>query len=404
MYPAADMETLRTVVQSPAEQVYRAFTRSTGLSEWLCNGARTFPKVGGMITLWWNSGYYTAGEFTRLEPDRLVHFSWQGRSEPHSSQVQVQIMPDGEQTLVEVTHSSLGSEEIWVEPRRELRKCWGQGLENLKSVLETGVDLRIINRPGMGIYPAELSAEIKAQNKFPVDHGIFLHQVIEGRGAEKAGLLKGDLVTHVAGSPVDRIETLLQVLSRQKMDSTIEIEFYRGPERHTVQLDLMPLPVPKVPNSHAELINLLEKSYEGGYQKLQAAVARVSDEAANWKSMPEDWSIKEVLAHLIHTERDNQSGLHSMLLDEKFEWHDNSLERGIATITAYPTIPELMEEVLRSQNETLAFLKSLPEKFLARKSTYWRLAQDLLTVDVHIQEHTDQILQNLLQFTAIQKT
>jgi len=402
MYPAADLESFRTVVQSPAEQVYRAFTRSVGLSEWLCNGARTFPKVGGMITLWWNSGYYTVGEFVRLEPNRLVIFSWQGRSEPHASQVQVQITPDGELTLVEITHRGLGGEEIWAEPRRKLLKGWEEGLENLKSVLETGVDLRIINRPGMGIYPAELSAEIKSQNKFPVDHGIFLHQVIEGRGAEKAGLLKGDLVTHVAGSPVDRIETLVQVLSRQKMGSNIEIEFYRGSERRTGQLELMPLPVPKVPNSRAELIGLLEKSYEAEYQKLQAALTGISEESADWKPASQEWSIKEVLAHLIHTERDNQSGLHSMLLDEEFDWYDNTLERGIATIAAYPTIPELMAEVCRSQTETLAFIKALPEKFVAQKSTYWRLAQDLLNADVHIQEHTDQILRILRQFAAIQ--
>lgn len=401
MYPAADMELFQTTVQVPPELVYRAFTRGVGLCEWLCNGARTFPKVGGMVTLWWNSGYYTVGEFVRLEPNRTVIFTWQGRSEQHPSQVQVHMTAEGDQTQVEVTHSGLGSEEIWTEPRRELHKLWEQGLENLKSVLETGKDQRVVNRPGMGIYPAELSAEIKKEKKFPVDKGIYLHQVIEGRGAEKAGLEKGDLVTKLAGSPLERIETLLQVLSRQKMGTQVEVEFYRGPEKHVVFLELMPLPVPQVPETHAELIQTLEDSYAVEYHKLQEALANITDETAAWKPAPEEWSIKEILAHLIHTERDNQVGMHTLLLDEDFEWVDNTLERGVATIAAYPSIAELMDEVARSQKETIHFLKVLPQSFLARKGSYWKVAQNLLTNDTHMEEHTEQILENLRQMAAI---
>ncbi|HWR67081.1 MAG TPA: SRPBCC domain-containing protein [Bellilinea sp.] len=401
MYPAAEMELFKTTVQVPPELVYRAFIRGVGLCEWLCNGARTFPKVGGMVTLWWNSGYYTVGEFVRLEPNRTIIFTWQGRSEQHPSQVQVQITADGDQTQVGVTHSGLGSEEIWTEPRRELHKLWEQGLENLKSVLETGKDQRVVNRPGMGIYPAELSAEIKKEKKFPVDKGIYLHQVIEGRGAEKAGLKKGDLVTKLAGSPLERIETLLQVLSRQKMGTQVEVEFYRGPEKHMVFLELMPLPVPQVPETHAELIQALEESCAVEYHKLQEALANITDESADWKPAAEEWSIKEILAHLIHTERDNQVGMHTLLLDEDFEWVDNTLERGVATIAAYPSIAELMDEVARSQKETIHFLKVLPQSFLARKGSYWKVAQNLLTNDTHMEEHTEQILENLRQMAAI---
>ncbi len=401
MYPAADMESFQTSVQASPELVYRAFTRGVGLCEWLCNGARSFPKVGGMVTMWWNSGYYTVGEFVRLEPNHTVVFKWQGRNEPHASQVQVQITGENDHTLVEITHRGLGSEEIWTEPRRELHKGWEQGIENLKSVLETGKDLRVINRPGMGIYPAELSVEMKKEHNFPVDKGIFLHQVIEGRGAEKAGLQKGDLVTKVGGSPVERIEMLLQVLGRQKMGSQVEIEFYRGTEKKLVTLELMPLPMPQVPDTHAELIKQLEESYEAEFHKLQAALANVTDEAASWKPTPEEWSIKEILAHLIHTERDNQVGMHTLLLDEDFEWVDNTLERGVATIAAYPTISELMDEIYRAQKETIHFLKVLPQSFLARKGSYWKVAQNLLTNDTHIEEHVEQIQQNLQQMAAI---
>jgi len=401
MYPSTDRESFQTTLHAPVEQVYRAFTRGVGLTEWFCNGAKTFSRVGGMVALWWNSGYYTAGEFLRLETNQEVVFSWHGRNEPHLTQVEVQLVEDGENTKVTITHSGLGSEEIWSEPRREILKGWEKSLENLSSVLETGKDLRITNRPGMGIYPAELSAETKAEYLFPVDKGIFLHEVIEGRGAQIGGLQKGDLVTRLAGSPVDRVDTLLQVLSRQKMGNQVEVEYYRGPEKRTVKIELMALPIPKVPETHQDLILALEKSYSGELQKLREVLSGMAEDAADWKPAPKEWSVKEILAHLIHTERDNQAALHFFILDEDFDWIDNTLERGMATITAYPTVSELMEEVERSINETIAFVKVLPESFLARKGTYWRVAQNLLTTDAHIQEHCDQIQKNLAHFAQI---
>lgn len=401
MYPSSDRETFRTTIHTPVEEVYRAFTRGAGLAEWLCNGARTFPKIGGMVTMWWNNGYYTAGEFLRLELNREVVFSWHGRSEPQATQVEVQMASEGTNTVVTVTHSGLGSEEIWTEPRREILKGWEKSLENLVSVLETGRDLRVVNRPGMGIYPAELSPETKLKHHFPVDQGIYLHDVIEGRGAQKGGLQPGDLVTKLAGISVDRIETLLHVLSRQKMGSHVEVEYYSGPEKKVCSIELMPLPVPEVPATHGELIDILEKSYMVELEKLSAVVQDIPDNIAEWKPSPTEWSAKEVLAHLIHTERDNQLGLHSMLLDEDFMWVDNTSERGLATIGAYPSLKDLMEEVRRSSLETIAFLKVLPESFLAHKGSHWRVAQNLLTADAHIQEHIDQIKENLEQYSRI---
>jgi hypothetical protein len=93
--------------------------------------------------------------------------------------------------------------------------------------------------------------------------------------------------------------------------------------------------------------------------------------------------------------------MHTLLLDEDFEWVDNTLERGVATIAAFPSIAELMDEVARSQKETIHFLKVLPQSFLARKGSYWKVAQNLLTNDTHMEEHTEQILENLRQMAAI---
>lgn len=400
MHLNAEIEFFQVTVLATLDQVYRSFTRGVGLQEWLSNGARTMPLVGGMVTMWWNKGYYMVGEFTRLEVNSSVAFTWHGRGEPKSSLVQVQLTEENGAVRVEVTHQGLGSEEIWIESRKEIRKGWEQGLENLKSVLETGRDLRVVNRPGMGIYPAEVSADLIAQFGFPVDKGIFLKQVIENLGANKAGLMKDDLVVEMDGAAVTTIESLFQILGKQSLGNVVNVTFYRGPEKKTTQLELMRLPVPEIPETYQDFVDKLDAMYNVGFQNLRAAVTPVPDDVASWKPAPEEWSIKEALAHLIHNERDNQYWLHSKVLDEEFGWLDNSNERGQATLAAYPTVEELLSEFKRAQMETLAFVKILADLLKSRKNTYWTVAQSVLTADEHIKEHIEQIHQNLRAYKS----
>lgn len=395
MHPSAEIEFFQTNIIAPVEQVYRSFTRGVGLQEWLSNGARTFSQVGGMLTMWWNSGYYMVGEFTRMDTNAFAAFTWHGRGEPQPSLVQVRLTEENGSTRVEVTHQGLGSEEIWVEPRKEIYNRWTRGLENLKSVLETGRDLRVINRPGMGIFPAEVSAEGVKGLGFPVEKGILLKQVVNGYGAEKAGLAKDDLIIELDGTPVTTIEALFGFLHKQSLGNMVKVTYYRGSNKKTTIMELMRLPSPVVPDTYQEFINKIEAIYENGFQNLKDVVEPISDETASWRPEPEEWSIKEALAHLIHTERDNQYWVHAKILDEDFEWLDNTLERGLATIAAYPTVQELLLEFNRAKDETLALVKHLPESLLARKSAYWSLAQEILTADEHIKEHIDQIQQNL---------
>ncbi len=395
MHPSAEVEFFQTSIDAPVEQVYRCFTRGVGFQEWLSNGARTFPQAGGMLTLWWNYGFYMVGEFTRLEPNAFVAFTWHGRGEPQPSQVQVQLIAENGGTRVDVTHQGLGSEEIWVEPRKEIRLRWERGLKNLKSVLETGKDLRVINRPGMGIYPAEVSAEAVREFGFPVEKGILLKVVVAGFGAEKAGLAKDDLLVELDGTPISTVEAIFSFLNKQTLGNKITATYYRGKVKNTAVIELMRLPSPEVPETYPEFLTRIETIYQNGFQDLKEALEGVSAEAAAWKPEPKEWSILETLAHLIHNERDLQYWMHSKILDEDFEWLDNSLERGTATVAVYPTVQELLGEFERAKDETLAMVKHLPESLLARKSAYWDLAQGILTADEHIKEHIDQIQQNL---------
>ncbi len=70
----------RTILASPS-QIYMAFTRAEGWCEWCCEKAETDVHVGGKLHIY-TEGYNAYGEFTLLEQDRTVAFTWNGDKEP----------------------------------------------------------------------------------------------------------------------------------------------------------------------------------------------------------------------------------------------------------------------------------------------------------------------------------
>lgn len=58
--------------------------------------------------------------------------------------------------LVSLAHE-VPDEPSWEKMAETFRENWESSLENLKSVLETGIDLRIANRPMLGIVPGDFT-------------------------------------------------------------------------------------------------------------------------------------------------------------------------------------------------------------------------------------------------------
>ncbi len=382
--------TFQRVIRAPVGQIYRCFTTAPGFQEWLCRSAYLSTRPGGFLTLSWHSGFYTLGEYVRLEPDKEVLFTWHGRGEPQPTQVQVLLSGEGERTHLELIHSCIGGEEIWVEARKAIETGWEKSLLNLESVLTTGVDQRLVNRPAIGIYPIELNPELAAISALPVVSGIYLNDVIPGRSAAKAGLMKGDVIVAIDGEPVEDLPTLVRMLQSCLVGSEVLISYYRGKIFAETRMEILALPLPDVPLEPDRLAAAVQSSYSDDFKALRACFADLADTTCEMKSGL-SWSAKEVLAHLIHTERDLHVAIQSALVDQTFTWTDNTSARVKATLAAFPTCAELIEELQRTQVETVAMLENLPQEFTTRKSSLWQLGYTVLTMKSHTQEHLSQI-------------
>lgn len=372
----SDTLTFEQTVKAPAAEVYRAFTNASALREWMCDVATTHPKPNGRFYAAWNDGYYTSGHFTTLEKDRSVGFIWSGRDEPAATEVEVTLNSQGDETQVIVQHCGLGEGTAWTKSAAELTKGWEMSLENLASVLGTGEDLRFTKRPMLGIFVSDFNADIAARIGTPVAEGIRLDGVVEGMGAAAAGLQQGDVVVSIAGHDITGGASLQSALARHRAGDTVEVVFYRGSEKLTTQMPLSGRPIPEIPSEPAVLADMLRQRYERNNVGLEAFFAGVTEDEAAYRPAAEEWSTRDILAHLIHSERGYQQFISDIVSGEE-GWYDdfagNLNIRNDATVAAFPTTRALVDELKTARAETVALIAALPESFLARKGGFWRV-------------------------------
>ncbi|MEA3326364.1 MAG: SRPBCC domain-containing protein [Chloroflexota bacterium] len=399
----ADLLTYKKVIKAPADLIYRAFTSASALREWLCDIATVNLDEGGWIFLAWNRGYFANGHYLKLIPNKAVSFTWIGKDEPHCTKVDVSISPleNDSVFLVELRHTGLGDGAEWELPRKEMAKGWALGFENLKNTLEEGRDLRLVNRPLIGIYPEDLNDltnDAREKLDLPVDYGVVVTNVLPGYGAEKAGMQSNDVIVAIEGKKVERIKSLGLIINEFKPGDQLAVEVFRGPDKKILSIDTMVQKFDLILESPEELAKELESRSSKMIESFESVFKGVSDAEASYSPGAEEWSAKEVLIHLIHNEREVHSWINDLVAgQERFydQWPGNQLFRIKATLTTYPGVDDLITEFRRSLKETVASIALLKPNFTRRKASYTRLAMALLDTPKHVDEHIQQIKDNI---------
>lgn len=380
--------TFKQTVRAPASEIYRAFTNPTALRDWFCDLAQTDVR-SRQIYLMWHSGFYMAGEFVALEPNRRLSFIWKGKTDPAPTRVNVQFVESDGATTITVKHSGIGSGTKWAVTAKEIEKGWNDALENLQSVWEAGVDLRIARTPRLGIFVGDMNVEIAERLGVPVRGGVRLEGTAEGSGARTAGLQKDDVIVKLAGKKIDDVPSLFHALQGHRAGDRVSVVFYRGKEKQAKQMELSARTIPPLPASGKELAETARANYAQLNSELARRVVGLTDEQANFRIAPTEWSIKEMVAHFIACERDFQSWLAELLnggkytngqADDSLEFRPNSNLRLAMLVARYPTVTMLLQELQASEEETLTMLSALPAEFIARKHLYRRAADWMMQI------------------------
>ena len=385
--------TAETFVNAPVKPAYRAFTNSTSLREWLSDVATLDPHPSGRMYLWWRGDFYSSGHYLALEEDKCVKFRWFANIDPGPTEVFVTFTEQDGGTLVRLDHE-VPEDESWNGKAETFRENWVESFENLKSVLETGIDLRIANRPMLGIAPGDFTEEQAVALGVPVREGLRLDGLVTGMGAERAGLQKDDVLVEMAGHPLTDFNSLVLAIAGKKGGDPVEVTFYRGPEKKTITMELSKRPMPDVSFNPVELARQARELVEPALVELEKCFEGCSDEQAMRRPDPKEWSALEVVAHLIHNERFNSIFLASVMdgNEASYDGVGNNITAQVeSTVRANPSIKQMLDLLRRTVEEVMGYTELIPEEFVANRASYYRFGSILVQPNFHLGSHTQQI-------------
>ncbi len=387
------------IIETTPELAFEAVTTASELREWCSDEAWTEVRPGGRFEVRWNQGYRGEGTFTELDPPHRAAVTWRGTGEPGETAVEFQVKSTRGGTEVTIVHSGFGDGEEWDEALAASENGWTTGLENLKSTLETGIDLRLAHQPFLGINFDILNPERAAKEGIAAEQGIYILDTVEGGGARAAGLCKGDVILALGGAETPGPEQLGAALRVHQAGDTVDVELVRGQKRETVRATLGGRPQEEVPESAEALADRLAERHQEVNAELRAVLEGVSEEEAKQAPAEGEWSVKQVLAHLSEGERTFHVFLTNMALNGWLDagpvYPDQIPGRLDAVLAVTPALRGLLERFITDQAETVAFIRGLPETTVAHKARFRRIATFVIYGPDHTREHIEQIKETL---------
>jgi hypothetical protein len=330
-----------------------------------------------------------------VERPHRIELTWEGKDEPGETNLVFEIEALDQGTAVTLIHSGYGADTLWDKAVTEAESSWPLALENLESVLTTGIDLREASRPILGIVPEQLTLERAAREDVGSDSGVYLANVVEDGGAAEAGLEPGDVITSIGGMAVHDSDSLTTTLASHRAGDRVQVVFVRGRVRRTAAVELKPRSMPEISFNPQQVVEHTLREQAAVMADLRHALAGVSEEVAEKRPSPDEWSVKETLVHLSLGELATQQWFQDMILGTtpgQMGGNPNTAKEMFAMVFATtPTVEALLARLERESAETLALFAALRPEVAAMKTRYRRMASRVRLWSSHARDHLKQI-------------
>lgn len=139
-------------IRAPLYRVWRYFQDGVGLSSWFSERGTLFePWVGGNLKIYFSDHEIGEGIVTAFVPGKTFAFQWQSGGSfgaPFAkTTVTIEVSEEVREesspiTSIRLTETGFGDGNDWSEYYAQTYAGWTYYLLNLKSVAETGFDLR----------------------------------------------------------------------------------------------------------------------------------------------------------------------------------------------------------------------------------------------------------------------
>ena len=376
-------------IETTLAYAFYSFNNKSGWMEWFTYKAYGYAKKNAVLRPYQEAEGNFAFYFTAEDQDERIAFDFIDLDAKHTSQVEVSFEEEGAMVTVFLEHSGIPENKF-----EKIKKLWEKGLANLKTVIEEGKDPRMWDRPYLGFtMKGWVTPELAREKKLPVEYGIHLDSVLSGGGADKAGLQKEDIIISIGGKEILDHKGFMSLKESLKPGDVVSLSYYRGDQKHAVEVELSGYPLPAPPATAHDLSEQIERFQRGALKRITQIVEEYLETQIAYRSGPNEWNAQEALSHLIAYENDIQIWISSMVTGcEEFPCSASHAPRIKSILALYPTAGDLLAELARRQKETAALLLEIPAEYVNRKGSFFRLAADLnFEVRKHYKGHISQI-------------
>ncbi|MBS4196005.1 SRPBCC domain-containing protein [Lederbergia citri] len=219
------------VVQAPLKEVWDALTKPELLNCWYTKNAELDFRVGGRGYM--NHGWGATSEGIFTEIDSMKRFVLQSLDGNFTTITSLWEVENGIKVSIEYQASFLG--EMSQATKENMLFGTGQFLENLKSVYETGQDIRAkLWKAWIGITHTTNEGA----------RGTRVLQVKKGSVAAAAGIEPKDIIMEFDKEEVVGYESFERILNKKAVNQTVTLTIERNSEKLQVNCLVDAYPVP----------------------------------------------------------------------------------------------------------------------------------------------------------------
>lgn len=387
--PTADATTDLTFerhIAAPPASVAAAITSPVGLTTWLCDEVRIEKREGGRLAFYWHDGYQAFGRWTTYAPPATLAWRWRSDEDDWST-VTFELSEhkagadgeDGVGTDLSVSHAGVPAKDVanWA-------KAWGISLDALDVYVRTGKNDRLLRRPMLGVSPNFNRSE--PEDTAP---GVPMGTPTADGGAGKAGMLAGDRLMSLAGVPLNAFSEIGPALDGHRAGEDVPVVVLRDGKELTLQVTLGSRPQPELAQTAEAVLDQMTARTRAWFEFLDGSLDGLSEAQAEHPFAEGEWSVKQVLGHIILGERFSHEWLTRLHGDDlPLDW-PTTYKPAEAHFAGQPLAH--LVTLLRSDMEaSIAMTRTMLAED-PRPPVFHQLAESAYWSASHLDDHREQI-------------
>jgi serine protease Do len=122
-----------------------------------------------------------------------------------------------------------------------------------KQILNDLIKQGKVVRPWLGISAQDLTPELAEQFQVKEKEGVLVAQIHQGTGAEKAGLISGDIIKSVDEKAIKNVNELVKEIQKKKVGQKVKLSMVRDGKPMTIEVTLSAMPDKPEPMKEKEV-------------------------------------------------------------------------------------------------------------------------------------------------------